>query len=91
MKSTELILQQLITLLEKSEETNWSASLRSLMLALSQCANDSERNYVRSQLKSIFGGMGSFSDLVLYKNAKVLVVENNQLETLRRALFESLK
>ncbi|WP_421831858.1 DUF6966 domain-containing protein [Limnobacter sp.] len=88
MKSTELLA--LITLLEKSEETNWRYPC-DLMLALNQCANDSERNYVRSQLKRIFGGMGSFSDLVLYKNARVLVVENNQLETLRRALYESLK
>ena len=91
MKSTEFILKELIALLEKSGETNWSASLRSLMLALSQCENDTEKKYVRSQLKRIFGGMGSFSDLVLYKNGKVLVAENNQLEVLRQALYESLK
>lgn len=90
MKSTELILQELITLLEKSKETNWSASLRSLMQALTGCVDDIERNYVKSQLKRIFGGMGSFSDLVLFNDGKVLIVENNQLEKLRRELYESL-
>lgn len=90
MKSTELILQELITLLEKSKETNWSASLRSLMQALTGCVDDIERNYVKSQLKRIFGGMGSFSDLVLFNDGKVLIAENNQLEKLRRELYESL-
>lgn len=91
MKSTELILQELITLLEKSKETNWSASLRSSMQALTRCVDDIERDYVKSQVKRIFGGMGSFSDLILFNDGKVLIAENNQLEKLRRELYESLR
>lgn len=91
MKNTELILQELITLLEASKETNWSASLRSLMLDLGECTNDVERNYVECQLKRIFGGMGSFSDLVLFKDGKVLAGENNRLGKLRKELFEALR
>ncbi|WP_334120931.1 DUF6966 domain-containing protein [Limnobacter sp.] len=91
MKSTELILQEIIVLLEATQETNWSKSFRSFQQSLNDCVNDLERANVKAQLRRIFGGMGSFSDFVFYENGKPLIDENNQLEMLRRELYDSLR
>ncbi len=39
---------------------------------------------------SFYGGMGSLNDLVLYRNGKVLMDENDELAQLRRDLFNLL-
>lgn len=90
MNDTELILQQLVALLYRTNEHNWSESLQSLMLELKGSSNEVDRNLIKSQLRGIFGGMGSFSDLILFKNGKILIDENNELDSLRQALYQSL-
>jgi hypothetical protein len=37
---------------------------------------------------SLYGGMGSINDVVLYENAKPLLDENNQLQGLLSELYE---
>ena len=37
------------------------------------------------------GGMGSFLDLVLHKNKKPLIHENNKLDELRHQLYDECK
>ncbi|WP_420107405.1 DUF6966 domain-containing protein [Leclercia adecarboxylata] len=39
---------------------------------------------------NLYGGMGSLNDLVLYRNGKVLMSENDELDQLRRDLFNLL-
>lgn len=90
MKDTELILQQLVILLTKNKESNWSISLQSLILDLKYSSTEAEKNIIKSQIRGIFGGMGSFSDLVLFKDGEILIDENNELDLLRRELYKSL-
>jgi hypothetical protein len=42
-------------------------------------------------LKGLFGGMGSFNDLVLHKDGIPLRGENNELHELSDILYEQLK
>lgn len=42
-----------------------------------------------SDLLRIYGGMGSFSDLILYNQGNLLQKETSQLDALRRELFET--
>lgn len=47
-----------------------------------------KKNDVLMRIKRMFGGMGSFNDLVLYNNGQVAVAENDLLSTLREELFD---
>ncbi|QKN81209.1 DUF6966 domain-containing protein [Scandinavium goeteborgense] len=42
-------------------------------------------------LKALFGGMGSFNDLVLHTDGIPLRSENNELDELSHILYEQLK
>lgn len=40
-----------------------------------------------AKIMSVYGGMGSLNDLVLYREGQPLVKENNELDLLRSKLF----
>lgn len=42
---------------------------------------------IAENIRLVYGGMGSFSDLVLHKDGKPLQVENDELEKLKNELF----
>ena len=48
------------------------------------------KNLVEKILK-LYGGMGSFNDLVLYKNGVLCKKENNILDELRNKFYETSK
>lgn len=50
----------------------------------------SEEKIVLKKIRIIYGGAGSFNDLVLYKNGQVCVDENEKLNKLRKELFQKL-
>lgn len=43
------------------------------------------------KIKFLYGGMGSFNDIVLYKNQQLLIKENNELDFLRKELYKLCK
>ncbi|MDR6156907.1 hypothetical protein QF023_000423 [Chryseobacterium sp. SLBN-27] len=43
-----------------------------------------------SNIKNIYGGMGSFNDLVLYKDGKVDIEANEKLSALREDLYKAV-
>lgn len=47
-----------------------------------------EPNATAGRILSLYGGMGSLNDLVIYSNGSPLVNENNELDTLRSRLYE---
>jgi hypothetical protein len=51
---------------------------------------DFDKSDVISKIKSIYGGMGSFSDMVLYKNGKVDLEGNERLSILREGLYNAV-
>ena len=48
------------------------------------------KNLVEKILK-LYGGMGSFNDLVLYKNGVLCKKENNILDELRNKFYKTAK
>lgn len=84
------ILNRIISVLEESSESDWLKTLDEISKKYKTLTDDEKVVYKRKLLR-IYSGMGSFSDLVLYKNNRVLYKENNELNALRRDLFEELR
>lgn len=86
LKST---IEEIITLLESVEETEY---VQLFIHFRQQCENSNERDLLqlRTDIKKIYGGMGSFNDLFLCKNNKLLNWENGNLNNLRSKLFKLL-
>ncbi|WP_156980989.1 DUF6966 domain-containing protein [Vibrio galatheae] len=83
------IIKQIIDLLVSVGESNWADTFTSFKLKLVN--SDSENlQILRSDILGIYGGMGSFNDLVLYSEGQVLIRENQTLDKLRKELFEVL-
>ena len=84
------ILNRIILVLAESSESDWLKTIDEISRNYETLTDDEKVVYKRKLLR-IYGGMGSFSDLVLYKNNKVLYKENNELDALRKDLFEELR
>lgn len=50
----------------------------------------SNKKEALSKIKSIYGGMGSFNDMVLYKDGKVDFEGNEKLNILRKELYDAV-
>ena len=49
----------------------------------------SPKDWLR-EIKGLFGGMGSFTDLVLMRNGIICIDENNRLDQLRDRLYNRM-
>lgn len=45
----------------------------------------------RVQMRQLYGGMGSFNDLVLSSDGQPLIEENNRLDAMRKELYQEIK
>lgn len=79
----QLVLSNLAVLLQSGGENNWAHLLNQLNHEI-----ENEPNAAFSKLFSLFGGMGSFGDIVLYRDGQPLIAENNELSELRSTLYE---
>jgi len=78
-------MERMATLLEFGGYAEWSASI--FKLAKKYMIDPDNTSYI---FRNLYGGMGSLNDLVLYRNGKVLMSENNELDQLRSDLFSLL-
>lgn len=79
------LIEKLILLLKNNKEEEWAATLKTL---LEKFAIEEDRKNVAKEIIDIYrGGMGSFSDLILQKDMKMLIQENNELAKLKHELF----
>lgn len=84
-----VILKELIDLTTNNDQTKWANILKNI---LHHYLYDESKTYAATLAIDIMqGGMGSFLDLVLHKNKKVLIAENNKLDKLRYDLFNECK
>lgn len=83
------IIKQIIDLLVSVGESNWADTFTSFKLKLVNSDSESLQ-ILRSDILRIYGGMGSFNDLVLYNEGQVLIRENQTLDKLRKELFDVL-
>lgn len=67
------------------EGTNHSDKAETFLLLANQYEN--KQSDVLFTIKSLYGGMGSFSDTVLYIDGNVAIAANDQLTILREALY----
>jgi hypothetical protein len=83
--STERILRDISTLLGDHGEQEWALSFRRLAGEYTAAPS-----YTRREIRRLYGGMGSFSDLVLHSpQGQPLVAENDTLASLRSELWKA--
>ena len=83
------IIKKIIELLVSVGESNWADAFKSFERRLDNLESESLQT-LRSDILRVYGGMGSFNDLVLYKEEQVLIKENQDLDKLRMELFDVL-
>jgi hypothetical protein len=81
-----IILQRMIKLLQLGGGDDWAMALEKIRVNF-----DSDPNLNFSKLLSMYGGMGSLNDIVLYREGRPLVSENDELDALRVQLYEFCK
>lgn len=80
------ILLEIIELLETVDnESHWISILKRLY-----ADNVSPWDYWLREIQSLYGGMGSFTDLILRKNGVICKDENKKLGLLCGKLYESV-
>ncbi|WP_152645402.1 DUF6966 domain-containing protein [Pseudomonas sp. 10-1B] len=77
------IMARLSELLRLGSEDEWAARVDQCRMEL-----PSDSSHVLSKILRLFGGMGSLTDVVLYRNGQPLLSENNELAELRTKLYE---
>ncbi|MFK0369039.1 DUF6966 domain-containing protein [Enterobacter sichuanensis] len=75
----------IITILSSNDEDSWAKIFEKLGFEL-----DVDYESSIYSLKKLYGGMGSFNDLVLHKNGTPLLRDNDELEDLRHKLYKQL-
>lgn len=70
-------------LLKESNKNDWS---KLFLLFANQY--ESDKRDTLTKIRHHYGGMGSFNDLVLYKDGKVNLEEMEKLEKLREGLYK---
>lgn len=84
-KEIRKILLEIIELLEIVDEYDWITTLKRLYAD----HISSQKDWLR-KIKSLFGGMGSFTDLVLVRNGIICIDENHKLDQLRDRLYNRM-
>ena len=84
-ESIQVIIKKIIALLRENDKPEWVSHLVKLMQDFSSL--DTRMHAVKNILNIYKGGMGSFTDLVLQKDYKMLVDENNQLANMKHSLY----
>lgn len=79
-------INDIINLLNISEECDWKNTFENLI----KMYPVENKDFARDVLK-LYGGMGSFNDLVLFKNGILLRDENEKLEILRKKLYNNIE
>lgn len=86
-ESIQEIITQITALLRANDEQEWASHLDKLACMFND--SDDKADSIKEILNIYKGGMGSFTDLVLQKDYKMLVDENNQLADLKHKLYSA--
>ncbi|HOJ65173.1 MAG TPA: hypothetical protein PLE45_12220 [Spirochaetota bacterium] len=84
------ILDKIQNLLLKANEIEWEKNIRKIKEMFESTPPEEVKILARKTL-SLFAGMGSFNDIVLYVNNKVDSKINQSFNELRRKLYNRLK
>lgn len=84
-----ILLDHIVDLLAKNNQDQWVEFLRNAKKNYIESENKSEAS--KPIIKSMLGGMGSLSDIVLHKDGNPLIDENNELYNLLNDLYDECK
>lgn len=77
------VLFKIISLLDSEGASDWADALRRLRAELSINPQDACKS-----IRGIFGGAGSFNDIVFYNERDPLIEKNGELDRLRNQLYQ---
>ena len=78
------LMLKLADLLERHGEESWGAALRHLLLEY-----ETEPIVAKAKIRHLYGGMGSFNDVILQDRNGPLGNKNDELDSLRSDLFSA--
>ena len=79
-----IVIQQIVELLKNCGEKSWANAIE-----CSWSESEQDLDYAKNRIRALYGGMGSFNDLVLHSPDGVpLKAENDELDDLRSQLYE---
>lgn len=88
MKEIQNLLLRISHILKENDEIEWSNVIQNLY---EESFLFKDKNYDFSfmeKITSLYGGMGSFNDIVLQKDGKSLVEQNDDFYRLKHELYE---
>ena len=88
-RDIQAVISELCDLLETTRDYRWKKVFSGFLDRLDEGGTALDRQSVIRQMLRLYGGMGSFNDLVLQDSHGVLP-ENNELDRLRHELHERL-
>lgn len=88
MKKVQILLLELSKLLSRHSEARWGNAFLVLYKESFRYEGVNYDHYFIREIMNLYGGMGSFNDLILHKDMKPLDEENDQLDSLRNQLYE---
>jgi hypothetical protein len=83
-------IAQLLELLVSVGEAPWAALMERLLSAVREANGAEERRAIAGRVLQLYGGMGSFNDLVL-QDAHGVRPEQDEFGRLRSLLFEAAR
>ena len=81
-KKIQSVLARMVVLLHFSGRDDWAKALGKLE---AKTRSDANANY--AEILSMYGGMGSLNDLILYKSGQLLLEESDEFDSLRSDLY----
>lgn len=76
-------MTRMSALLRVGDRNEWAERLDEYRVALPY-----DYDFTLSQIIGLYGGMGSLTDIVLYREGQPLIDENNEFAELRTRLYE---
>ncbi|MDF0607196.1 hypothetical protein HZU77_016390 [Neisseriaceae bacterium TC5R-5] len=82
-QNIEKVLTRMVELLRFGSRDDWANALENCCKEVRYNPNDTA-----AKILSMYGGMGSLNDIVLYKNSQPLIAENTEFDILRSDLYQ---
>ncbi|MCT2387996.1 DUF6966 domain-containing protein [Erwinia pyrifoliae] len=77
------VIKEIVKILSSHDEISWARYFQDCEMQL-----DDDYQAGIYNIRKVYGGMGSFNDLVLHKNGVPLKKENDRLDQLRHELYD---
>lgn len=77
-------MEEIVKVIEGYNST-WFSIINHYLIELK---TETDLSNFASEILHLYGGMGSFSDLVLQQNGKMPIEENDKLKTLKKELYK---